>query len=168
GRMPMRSCAALRFDYGRVVPWVRRRDYGVHAIAGPDAVQLATPVEMRGEGLTTVGEFSVSAGETVPFLLTWRESYRDERPPKDPIDLCSVTTETWRKWAARCRYEGQWADAVKRSLLTLKALTYAPTGGICAAATTSLPERLGGVRNWDYRYCWIRDATFTLYALLIS
>jgi GH15 family glucan-1,4-alpha-glucosidase len=168
GRMPMHSCLALRGDYGHVVPWVRHRDYGIHAIAGPDAVQIATPVELRGEGLTTVGDFSVAAGETVPFLLTWRESHRPERPPKDPLRLCSETSQTWRDWAKRCRYQGQWEEAVTRSLLTLKALTYAPTGGIAAAATTSLPERLGGVRNWDYRFCWIRDATFALYALLIS
>jgi GH15 family glucan-1,4-alpha-glucosidase len=168
GRMPMASRIALRFDYGHVVPWVRRRDYGIHAIAGPDAVQLATPIALRGEGLTTAGEFSVGAGETVPFLLTWRESHEPEHPPKDPLRLCAASVEAWREWSARCRYEGQWGEAVKRSLITLKALTYGPTGGIAAAATTSLPERVGGVRNWDYRYCWIRDATFTLYALLVS
>ena len=168
GRVPMRSRLALRFDYGHVAPWVRRRDYGMHAIAGPDAVQIATPVALRGEDLTTVGDFEVGEGESVPFLLTWRESHRSENPPKDALDLCGKTTAAWIEWSRRCRYEGQWADAVRRSLLTLKALTYAPTGGIAAAATTSLPERLGGVRNWDYRYCWIRDATFTLYALLIS
>ncbi len=168
GRMKMRSQATLRFDYGHVVPWVRHRDYGIHAIAGPDAVQIATPVEMRGKDLSTVGEFTVAASETVPFLLTWRESHRPEHPPKDPLRLCRQTSEAWREWSGRCRYQGQWADAVQRSLITLKALTFAPTGGIAAAATTSLPERIGGVRNWDYRYCWIRDATFTLYALLVS
>ncbi len=168
GRMPMKSRIALRFDYGHVVPWVRRRDYGIHAIAGPDAVQVATPVAMRGEGLSTVGDFSIGPGETVPFLLTWRESHRPEHRPRDALRLCAQSSQMWRDWAARCRYEGRWSDAVKRSLLTLKALTYAPTGGIAAAATTSLPEKLGGVRNWDYRYCWIRDATFTLYALLVS
>jgi GH15 family glucan-1,4-alpha-glucosidase len=168
GSMPMESRFALRFDYGHVVPWVRRRDYGIHAIAGPDAVQVATPVELRGEGLATGATFAVGAGETVPFLLTWRPSHRPEHPPKDPLQLCAESVETWREWSARCRYEGPWSDAVKRSLMTLKALTYGPTGGIAAAATTSLPERLGGVRNWDYRYCWIRDATFTLYALLVA
>jgi GH15 family glucan-1,4-alpha-glucosidase len=168
GRMPMESRIALRFDYGRVVPWVRHRDYGIHAIAGPDAVQVAAPVEMRGEDLTTVGKFSVAAGETVPFLLTWRESHKPEKALKDPERLWAASVEAWQAWSARCRYKGQWSEAVKRSLITLKGLTYGPTGGIAAAATTSLPELIGGVRNWDYRYCWIRDATFTLYALLVS
>jgi GH15 family glucan-1,4-alpha-glucosidase len=168
GRTPMKSRLALRFDYGHIVPWVRHRDYGIHAIAGPDAVQVATPVALRGENLTTVGEFTVAAGETVPFLLTWRESHRRENPPKDPMRICAESVEAWRTWSARCRYKGPWAEAVHRSLTTLKALTYGPTGGIAAAATTSLPERLGGVRNWDYRFCWIRDATFALYALLTA
>lgn len=166
GSMPMKSRLSLRFDYGHVVPWVRHRDYGIHAIAGSDAVQVATPVAMRGEGLTTVGEFTVHAGERVPFLLTWRASHKPEHRPKQALELCAATAETWREWSKRCRYRGQWSDAVRRSLQTLKALTYQPTGGIAAAATTSLPERIGGVRNWDYRFCWIRDATFTLYALL--
>jgi GH15 family glucan-1,4-alpha-glucosidase len=168
GRVPMHGRFTLRFDYGRVVPWVRHRDYGIHAIAGPDAVQMATPVELRGEDMATVCDFAVAAGEEVPFLLTWRESHRLEHPPEDPFPLLRETEQAWCDWAKRCRYEGRWCEAVQRSLLTLKALIYAPTGGIAAAATTSLPERIGGVRNWDYRYCWIRDATFTLYSLLVS
>ena len=166
GRMPMKMELIIRFDYGSLVPWVRRTDDGLSAIGGPDAVRVRTPVEMRGEGLTTVAEFTVAAGDRVPFTMTWHPSHR---PPPDAADAWTQIAETekwWREWTSRCTYEGEWRDAVVRSLITLKALTYAPTGGLVAAPTTSLPEKVGGVRNWDYRYCWLRDATFSLYALM--
>ena len=168
GRVAMHMDLRIRFDYGSVVPWVRRTEAGLVAIGGPDTVRLATPVETRGQGLTTVARFEVSAGQRVPFELAWYPSHQS--PPK-PLDAqcCLAETETWwRNWSARTTYRGRWRDAVMRSLMVLKALTYAPTGGLVAAPTTSLPERIGGVRNWDYRYCWLRDATFTLYALMES
>jgi len=168
GRVRMKMELAIRFDYGSIVPWVRRTEGGIHAVAGPNALLLQTPVDLRGRGLTTVADFTVSAGEEIPFVITWYPSH--QKPPKacDPIKSVHATEDWWRKWSKRCRYEGPWRDAVVRSLITLKALTYAPTGGIVAAPTTSLPEQIGGPRNWDYRYCWLRDATFTLYALLAS
>ena len=168
GRVPMRMELTVRFDYGRAVPWTRRLDGSLSAVAGPDAVVLRTPIETRGEGLSTVADFSVGAGERLPFVLQWHPSH--ERPPRgtDARSAVEDTAAWWERWAAQCTYEGGWYDAVMRSLLTLKALTYQPTGGIVAAATTSLPEQLGGVRNWDYRFCWLRDATFTLYALMIA
>jgi GH15 family glucan-1,4-alpha-glucosidase len=156
----------IRFDYGRSVPWVRRIDGRLHAIAGPDTLVLDTPVPTHGEGLRTVADFAVDAGERVPFVLAWSPSHEAAPPTVEPFDALDETTSWWEGWASRCRFAGPWRDAVVRSLITLKALTYAPTGGIVAAPTTSLPERLGGVRNWDYRYCWLRDATFTLYALM--
>ncbi len=166
GRVAMAMTLTIRFDYGRSMPWVRRIDDRLCAVAGPDALVLDTPVETRGDGMRTVASFNVSAGETVPFVLTWFPSH--ESPP-DPIDASAALTATvnwWQEWSARCTYHGEWVEPVVRSLITLKALTYEPTGGIVAAVTTSLPERIGGVRNWDYRYCWLRDATFTLYALM--
>jgi GH15 family glucan-1,4-alpha-glucosidase len=167
GRVRMRTELVLRFDYGRTIPWVSRLPDGAfRAIAGPDMVTLHTPVPLRGHGLATVGEFDVSAGETIPFVLTHGSSHL---PPPDVIDPHASLAHTqafWREWAAQCQSEGEWADAVVRSLITLKALTYAPTGGIVAAPTTSLPEHLGGTRNWDYRFCWLRDATLTLLALM--
>jgi GH15 family glucan-1,4-alpha-glucosidase len=167
GQVPMRLRVLFRFDYGHIVPWVRRLDEGgLWAIAGPDAVRLRTDVPLRGEDLSTVGEFTVSAGQQVSFTLTW---YPSSKPPPsyiDPEAAVRATDRWWRDWAGCCPHTSRWRDAVVRSLITLKALTYAPTGGIVAAATTSLPEQLGGVRNWDYRICWLRDATFTLYALL--
>jgi GH15 family glucan-1,4-alpha-glucosidase len=166
GTVPMRSELVIRFDYGSIVPWVRRTDDGICAVAGPDTLRLRTPVPQRGEDLTTVAEFEVAAGQRVPFTLTWQHSYHDSPPADDPEDDLRQTLDWWREWSGRCTYDGPWRDAVLRSLITLKAMTYAPTGGIVAAATTSLPEFLGGVRNWDYRYCWLRDATFTLMALL--
>lgn len=166
GRVPMRMELALRFDYGRSVPWVRRVDRRLHAVAGPDAVVLDTPVRTRGEGLCTVAEFEVAAGERVPFVLEWHPSHQPAGPSVDAVEAVAETFRWWEAWVGRCNYGGEWRDAVVRSLITLKALTYAPTGGIVAAATTSLPEQLGGVRNWDYRFCWLRDATFTLYALM--
>jgi GH15 family glucan-1,4-alpha-glucosidase len=166
GRVPMRMELIVRFDYGSVVPWVRRLPRSLSFVGGPDALELSTPVGTRGVDLTTVAEFSVAPGDRVPFVLTWHPSH--EAPP-EPIDALASEREAvawWRDWSSHGDYDGDWPGAVQRSLLTLKALTYAPTGGIVAAPTTSLPEQLGGPRNWDYRYCWLRDATFTLYALL--
>ncbi|GAB4050803.1 glycoside hydrolase family 15 protein [Catellatospora paridis] len=168
GRVPMRMDLRLRFDYGHVVPWVRRVDTDTVAIAGPDAVWLRTPVALHGENLSTVADFSVGAGFHVPFVLTWRESHLPTPHPVDPIVALEGTVSYWEEWIAGCTYEGPWREAVVRSLLTLKGLTYGPTGGIVAAATTSLPEELGGVRNWDYRYCWLRDATITLQSLMYA
>ena len=166
GRVEMRMELALRFDYGSIVPWVRTIEGTLVAIAGPDAVLLRTPIEHEGRNLRTHGSFSVAAGERVPFVLRWFPSNEPTPEPIDPEDALTKTLAFWEEWAARCTYEGRWHDAVHRSLLTLKALTYAPTGGIVAAPTTSLPEWIGGVRNWDYRYCWLRDATLTLLALI--
>ena len=168
GRVPMRMQLVARFEYGSIIPWVTHRSRLVSAVAGPDALTLRSPIRTRGEDLTTVGEFAVSPGDSVPFVLTWHVSY--QRAPR-AIDAGRAVAETeawWREWSGRCSYEGEWREAVERSLIVLKALTYAPTGGIVAAATTSLPEQLGGVRNWDYRYCWLRDATFALYALMTA
>src|SRR5215472_2022061 len=156
----------IRLGYGQVLPWVRRIDGRIAAIAGPDSLWLDTPVAMSGGNLAHHASFRVAAGERVPFTLTWQPSY--DRPPEraDPFAELSSASRFWRDWVFRCTYDGPHKDAVVRSLITLKALTYAPTGGIVAAATTSLPEDIGGVRNWDYRYCWLRDATITLEALL--
>jgi GH15 family glucan-1,4-alpha-glucosidase len=166
GQVPMRSQLIIRFDYGRVVPWVRRIDGSRLALAGPDALCLHTPADVRGEGLTSVSEFTIGPGERVPFVLTWFPSHA---PPPDPIDPEAALADTeayWSAWAGDSRYHGAYHDAIHQSLLVLKALTYAPTGGIVAAPTTSLPEQIGGVRNWDYRYCWLRDASLTLLAML--
>jgi GH15 family glucan-1,4-alpha-glucosidase len=167
GDVRMRTELVLRFDYGRTIPWVSRLpDGALTAIAGPDMVTLHTPVPLRGKNLTTIGEFEVAAGTTVPFVLTHGYSYL---PPPEVIDPQSAQEHTeafWREWVAGSPSRGEWSDAVTRSLITLKALTYAPTGGIVAAPTTSLPEHLGGTRNWDYRFCWLRDATLTLLALM--
>jgi GH15 family glucan-1,4-alpha-glucosidase len=168
GTVRMRMELVIRFDYGWSVPWVRRIDGVLTAVAGPDALALRTPVETHGENLTTVCEFTVHAGERVPFVLTWFPSIAPIPGEIDAWAAIESCDQWWRNWAAQCTYHGPWHDAVERSLLTLKALTYTPTGGIVAAATTSLPERLGGNRNWDYRYGWLRDATFTLYALITS
>jgi GH15 family glucan-1,4-alpha-glucosidase len=166
GAVPMRLELAVRLDYGSLVPWVRRCDDGLRAIGGPHALRLRTPVDLRGQDFRTVAEFTVTAGQRVPFALTWYPSHEPEPPAPDPDATLRETEAWWRDWSGRCTYEGDWREPVVRSLITLKALTYAPTGGLAAAATTSLPERLGGVRNWDYRYCWLRDATFALYALM--
>ncbi|GHF42286.1 GH15 family glucan-1,4-alpha-glucosidase [Amycolatopsis bartoniae] len=166
GRVPMRMSLRLRFDYGSIVPWVRHQDGGIAAVAGPDAVWLRTPVPLHGHDLSTTAEFTVAAGERVPFVLTYRESHLPHPKVADPEDSLRDTERFWTEWISRCRYEGPWSAEVRRALVTLKALTYRPTGGILAAATTSLPEQFGGARNWDYRYCWLRDATFTLQALL--
>ncbi len=166
GRVPMRAELVIRFDYGKTVPWVRRAQDGIRAVAGPDSLQLHTTAETHGEDLTTVSEFTVSPGERVPFVLTWQQSYRPEPEAIDPYEALGDTVSFWQEWSAKCIYQGEWRDLVVRSLITLKALTYLPSGGIVAAATTSLPEHIGGVRNWDYRFCWLRDATFTLLALV--
>jgi GH15 family glucan-1,4-alpha-glucosidase len=169
GNVPMRMELVIRFDYGDIVPWVRSIDGTVRAIAGPDALTLRSAVATRGEDLKTVADFVARPGDRLPFLLVWHPSHQSA--PKKPADLLEAlddTVEWWRDWTRNCTYEGPWRDAVLRSLITLKALTFAPTGGIVAAPTMSLPERIGGVRNWDYRYCWLRDATFTLYSLLVG
>lgn len=166
GNVRIKMELIIRFDYGHVIPWVRKEHGGLEAIAGPDALILRTPIETRGEDLTTVAEFSVAQGDRVPFVLTWFASH--DEPPRaiHPEHALQQTEDYWTSWSKRCCEQGPWREAVMRSLITLKGLTYAPTGGIVAAATTSLPEEIGGVRNWDYRYCWLRDATFTLYALM--
>lgn len=172
GRVDMAMEFTLRFGYGRTVPWVRRRDYGLRAVAGPDAVELVTPVELRGEDMKTRASFCVEAGRSVPFTLAYHRSHRAPSFVDDRQALLATTERKWREWSQRCRLPDggrpEWAQAVRRSLITLKAMSHRPTGGLVAAPTTSLPERIGGVRNWDYRYCWIRDATLTLYALLNS
>jgi GH15 family glucan-1,4-alpha-glucosidase len=167
GRVPMRMELVMRPAYGSRVPWVQRVEDGLVAIAGPDALRLRSPVTVRGENFRSVADFVVSEGQKTAFELTWYPSHLSAPSPSEPEETISRTESWWQDWSARCTYEGEWRDAVVRSLITLKALTYAPTGGVVAAATTSLPEQLGGVRNWDYRYCWLRDATFTLYALLL-
>jgi len=169
GSVRMYTEIILRFDYGRGIPWVRHSMHGPSAVAGPHAVQFITPVALHGTpDLTTVAEFTVAAGETVPFTMSWYPSHYKAFRYHDPFDHLIETENRWGDWANHCSLKGPWSEAIMRSLVTLKMLTYAPTGGIVAAATTSLPERLGGVRNWDYRFCWIRDATLTLYALLSS
>ena len=168
GRVRMRGELALRFDYGHIVPWVRHDEHGLHAIAGPDAAYLVTKAPLRGERMHTVSDFTVTAGERVPFVLTWTPSHLYRPRTVDPETVLAATETFWRDWIAKCKVTGPYRDAVQRSLITLKALTYAPTGGIVAAVTTSLPEEIGGTRNWDYRFCWLRDATLTLQALLAA
>ena len=168
GDVPMRMELVLRFDYGSIVPWVHRNEAGLHAVAGPDAVLLRSTVDTRGEGLATVAEFNARPGHRSAFVLSWYASHEDPPDAIDAVEAVTATTEWWEAWSARGTYDGPFRDAVRDSLVVLKALTFAPTGGIVAAPTTSLPELIGGIRNWDYRYCWLRDATFTLYALLIS
>ncbi|MFD3354692.1 glycoside hydrolase family 15 protein [Streptomyces fradiae] len=168
GRVEMSAVLRLRFDYGSVVPWMRRADGHRVAVAGPDSVWLRSEPRVKtwGQQYSTCSSFTVNAGEKVAFCLTWHPSHEPRPPLVDPYMALEHTLEDWKTWAAQCTYEGPHRDAVMRSLVTLKALTYAPTGGMVAAPTTSLPEELGGVRNWDYRYCWLRDSTLTLRALL--
>jgi GH15 family glucan-1,4-alpha-glucosidase len=168
GKVRMQMQLVLRFDYGSIVPWVRRTERGIRAIAGPDAVEIVTPVDLHGENLTTIAEFDVAEGERVPFTLTWHPSNEPAPKPVEAARAVKATEKWWSDWAGRCQGHGPWSEVVRRSLITLKALTYAPTGGIVAAPTTSLPEHPGGVRNWDYRICWVRDATFTLYSLAMA
>jgi GH15 family glucan-1,4-alpha-glucosidase len=167
GRVAMCTELVIRFGYGAIVPWVTRlEDQTLRAIAGPDMIILRTPVTLVGQNLTTVGEFVVEAGETVPFVLTYSPSHLPPPEPLDPEAALADTEAFWTEWSKRCQPAGRCSDAVQRSLITLKALSYARTGGMIAAPTTSLPEQLGGVRNWDYRFCWLRDATLTLLALM--
>jgi GH15 family glucan-1,4-alpha-glucosidase len=167
GRVAMCTEFILRFDYGAVVPWVERLpEGGVSAIGGSERAVLRTPVPLRGEDLKTVGEFTVGAGETIPFILSYGSSFHSRPRPIDPERALHDTGAFWRRWINRCGPAGPWTDAVKGSLVVLKGLTFSATGGIVAAPTTSLPEQIGGTRNWDYRYCWLRDATFTLLALM--
>ena len=169
GTVAIRTELVIRFDYGQSVPWVKRTENGdLLAISGPDMVVLRTPVEMRGEQLTSVGEFTVSAGETIPFVLMYVQSHLPAPDPVDAEDALRQTQNFWEEWTSVHKSTGPYAPFVLRSLITLKALTYLPTGGIVAAPTTSLPEQLGGPRNWDYRFCWLRDATLTLLALMNS
>ncbi|HET8880115.1 MAG TPA: glycoside hydrolase family 15 protein [Arthrobacter sp.] len=168
GSVRMRGELALRFDYGNIVPWVRRDEHGIHAIAGPDAAYLVTEAPLRGEHMQTTSDFTVKAGQRIPFVLTWSPSHLGRPRKVDAEAVLEATESFWLQWSDRCRITGPYREAVLRSLITLKALTFAPTGGIVAAVTTSLPEELGGERNWDYRYCWLRDATLTLQALLAS
>jgi GH15 family glucan-1,4-alpha-glucosidase len=170
GRVKLRMQLVIRFGFGTDVPWVKKNKdgSGLLAICGPDMTVLRTPVETRGEELTTVADFEVGEGETVPFVLTYGPSHLPVPAPIDPALALQETEAFWNEWCSRCTYEGEHRDLVMRSLITLKALTYEPTGGIVAAPTTSLPEKLGGARNWDYRFCWLRDATFTLLALMNS
>ena len=168
GKLKMHTELILRFGYGAVVPWVTRLENGaLRAIAGPDMVVLHTPVHVSGKDMTTVGEFTIGRGETIPFVLTYSRSHMPLPEAHRPDRRARRDTETfWREWSAKCRPAGAWSDAVRRSMITLKALTYGPTGGIVAAPTTSLPEQIGGERNWDYRYCWLRDATLTLLGVM--
>ena len=162
-------CSELvaRFDYGATVPWVSRVEDGtIDAIAGPERLVLRTSAPLYGEDFRTVADFTVQAGQSVPFVLSYGASFQKSPPAVDPYGALEQTEASWRKWSDRCPDVGPWTESVRQSLITLKALTYHPTGGIVAAVTTSLPERLGGERNWDYRYCWLRDATFTLLALM--
>jgi len=169
GAVPMRSSLRLRFDYGRVVPWVRHHADQMIAIAGPDSVRLRTPIPTEGQEWATLSEFTVRPGDRIPFVLTWHPSHEPCPKLVDPEQALSDTLSFWTDWVAGgTPIPGPYADAVTRSLLMLKALTYQPTGGIVAAVTTSLPEQLGGPRNWDYRYCWLRDSTSTLQALLAA
>ncbi|MBS2032764.1 MAG: glycoside hydrolase family 15 protein [Deltaproteobacteria bacterium] len=168
GRVPMRLELVIRFDYGNIVPWVRSEGGRLHAIAGPDALVLTSDIETRGENMTTVADFTLSEGQNACFTLAWFPSHRKAPPALDGSQSIRDTELFWRGWVKRCKYDGPYRDAVVRSLMVLKALTYAPTGGIVAAPTTSLPEQLGGVRNWDYRFCWLRDAAFTLNNLYLA
>jgi GH15 family glucan-1,4-alpha-glucosidase len=167
GRVAVRSELLLRFDYGAAVPWVTRAEDGrVCAVAGPDMVVLQADVPVRGEGFSTVAEFTLGQGDSVSFALCYSPSHLPRPPFLDTGNALLETERYWRTWSKRCCYQGRYQDAVQRSLITLKALTYAPTGGLVAAPTTSLPECIGGSRNWDYRFCWLRDATLTLLALM--
>jgi len=166
GRVRMSMELIVRLDYGSVVPWVHRTKDGIRMTAGPDSLRFRAGVEFQGKDFRTAAEFTVSEGSRIPFELVWFPTYGIQPNNTDAETNLEKTDQWWRNWSGRCTYEGHWREAVLRSLITLKALTYDPTGGIVAAVATSVPEKIGGTRNWDYRYCWIRDATFTLYALV--
>jgi glucoamylase len=168
GRVDMTLQLVLRFDYGSATPWVTKLEdgYAISGVAGPNTAVLRSPVPLQGRDNTTVAEFSLAAGERLDFTLSYGASHLTPPPRFDALAALESTEAFWQDWSSRCTYRGPWRDPVVRSLLTLKALTYAPTGGIVAALTTSLPEKLGGSRNWDYRYCWLRDASMTLFALV--
>ncbi|MGW3661212.1 glycoside hydrolase family 15 protein [Streptomyces sp. NPDC005151] len=166
GRVPMRSELRMRFSYGRVIPWVHKVDARTVAVAGPDSVWLDTPADTYGENLTTYSDFTVAPGDRIAFTISWQPSHHEPPGLPDPEGSLEATEDFWREWVEQCTYHGPYREAVVRSLITLKALTYAPTGGIVAAPTTSLPEDIGGSRNWDYRYTWLRDAAITLSSLL--
>ncbi|MEV8291187.1 MULTISPECIES: glycoside hydrolase family 15 protein [Streptomyces] len=166
GRVPMRSALRMRFSYGRVVPWVHQVDNRTVAVAGPDSIWLDTEADTYGKNLTTYSDFTVAPGERIAFTISWQPSHRQPPALPDPEGSLEATSDFWREWVEHCTYHGPYREAVVRSLITLKALTYAPTGGIVAAPTTSLPEDIGGSRNWDYRYTWLRDAAITLSSLL--
>ncbi len=166
GSVAMRTEMRVRFDYGSIVPWVTRSDGAVFAVAGPEALVLRTPIELHGDGFATVGEFTVRAGDRVSFELAWYESHEAPPSPIDVEEALEATLDWWKAWSSRLSYDGAYRDDVHQSLTVLKGLSHAATGSFVAAATTSLPEWIGGSRNWDYRYCWLRDATFTLLALL--
>jgi GH15 family glucan-1,4-alpha-glucosidase len=166
GQVPMQMHLTIRFDYGQTIPWVHDIGDALAAVAGPDALVLRTPVETRGAGHSTVAEFTVHRGQRVPFFLAWYPSHEEIPRAVNATWALTRTESWWHKWSKKWTYDGDWPEAVQRSTITLKALTYAPTGGIVAAPTTSLPEWIGSVRNWDYRFCWLRDATFTLLALI--
>ncbi|WP_022722932.1 glycoside hydrolase family 15 protein [Rhodopseudomonas sp. B29] len=169
GKVRMRMQLVIRFGFGSAIPWVRRGQDGERlAICGPDMIVLRTPVKTHGENMTTIAEFEIEAGQTVPFVITYGASHLPVPEPIDPFQALEDTKQFWSEWSGRCSYEGEYRDLVMRSLITLKAQTFQPSGGIVAAPTTSLPEKLGGARNWDYRFCWLRDATFTLLALMNS
>jgi GH15 family glucan-1,4-alpha-glucosidase len=168
GRVEMETTLRVRFDYGRIVPWVRRVGGALRMIAGPDSLCLNSPISLHAKDMAHHEQFTVTAGDRIPFVLTWQFSHLPAPKPVDAEQALRDTETVWAEWVAHCHYDGEWREAVIRSLATLKALTYAPTGGIVAAATTSLPEAIGGERNWDYRYCWLRDATMTLQALLYA
>jgi len=168
GRVSMRNEMIFRFEYGSIVPWVKKENRGISAIAGPDTIHVHSPVKLRGEHFRTLADFEVRAGQQLSFEIVWHASHLATPAAEDPQSALRETENWWVEWATRCNYQGPWREAVVRSLITLKALTYAPTGGIVAAPTTSLPECLGGSRNWDYRFCWLRDSTFTLYAFLLA
>ena len=170
GTVELRSELTIRFDYGHVLPWVRRLDGARVAVAGPDSLSFRTPAATRGENMHTVSKLTVEPGERVPLVLTWFPSHEPPPKPIDPEKALEETVDFWREWNGERDLDlpPEWAETVNHSLTVLKALTYAPTGGIVAAPTTSLPEWIGGVRNWDYRYCWLRDATLTLLALVTA
>jgi GH15 family glucan-1,4-alpha-glucosidase len=168
GTVKLRMELIVRFDYGSIVPWVRRAGKLLLITAGPDTLEFSSSVPCQGENMKTIAEFSLSKGSRESFVLNYRPSHFATQPPANAQKALKRTAALWHKWSARCRYKGRWQASVSRSLITLKALTYHPTGGMVAAPTTSLPEQIGGVRNWDYRYCWLRDSTFMLNVLLLS